>query len=81
MRFAQRVHPRVWPLLIAGMVITLGTLGVRAQSDTLHPPAGLTEVSPTMSMPVFQLPAVNGSAVSSTELEGKVVIVRFWATW
>jgi cytochrome oxidase Cu insertion factor (SCO1/SenC/PrrC family) len=78
MRFTQRVHHRVWLLLIAGVVVTLG---VGAQSDTLYPPGGLTEVSPTMSMPAFQLPAVNGSAVSSAELQGKVVIVRFWATW
>ena len=81
MRFAQKVHHRVWLLLIAGMVITLGAMGASARGDTLHPPVGLTEVSPTMSMPVFQLPAVNGSTVSSAELQGKVVIVRFWATW
>jgi hypothetical protein len=68
-------------LLIAGIVVTLAALGARAKSDTLHPPAGLTEVSPAMSMPVFQQPAVNGSAVSSADLQGKVVVVRFWATW
>jgi peroxiredoxin len=32
-------------------------------------------------MPAFQLPAVDGSTLSSADLRGKVVIVRFWATW
>jgi cytochrome oxidase Cu insertion factor (SCO1/SenC/PrrC family) len=81
MKFAQNVHHRVWLLLIAGVVITLGMMGASARSDSLHPPEGLTEVSPTMSVPVFQLPAVNGSTVSSAQLQGKVVVVRFWATW
>jgi peroxiredoxin len=32
-------------------------------------------------MPVFELPDANGETVRSAELQGKVVVVRFWATW
>jgi len=32
-------------------------------------------------MPAFELPDPNGGTVNSVELQGKVVVVRFWATW
>ena len=33
------------------------------------------------SMPVFELPDANGETMRSANLQGKVVVVRFWATW
>lgn len=81
MGFAVRVHRRWWLSLIAGIVVILGAMAARVSSNTLYPPPGLTEVSPTIPMPDFQLADVNGSTVSSTELRDKVVVVRFWATW
>jgi peroxiredoxin len=32
-------------------------------------------------MPSFNLPGVDGTHVDSATLQGKVVVVRFWATW
>jgi peroxiredoxin len=32
-------------------------------------------------MPTFELPDANGDTVRSEELRGKVVVVRFWASW
>jgi peroxiredoxin len=32
-------------------------------------------------MPVFELPDANGETVRAADLQGKVVVVRFWATW
>jgi hypothetical protein len=32
-------------------------------------------------MPAFRLEAVSGTTVQATDLLGKVVVVRFWATW
>jgi len=32
-------------------------------------------------MPSFQLPTTNGDTLDSANLAGRVVIVRFWATW
>ena len=33
------------------------------------------------SVPTFDLESINGSRLSSKALEGKVVLVDFWATW
>lgn len=81
MKYGQRGLQSLRRLLIVGVVVTLGTVGVSAQGEQIQPPAGLTEVSPVTLMPVFQLPAMNGSTVNSSDLQGKVVVVRFWATW
>jgi peroxiredoxin len=32
-------------------------------------------------MPVFELPDANGATVRSVDLQGKVIVVRFWASW
>jgi peroxiredoxin len=32
-------------------------------------------------MPVFELPDANGATVRSADLQGKVIVVRFWASW
>jgi peroxiredoxin len=32
-------------------------------------------------MPAFELPDANGETIRSADLQGKVVVVRFWATW
>jgi cytochrome oxidase Cu insertion factor (SCO1/SenC/PrrC family) len=53
---------------------------VRAD-DASTPPPGLTAVSPPTPMPSFSLPALDGTTVDSTSLQGKVTVVRFWATW
>lgn len=45
------------------------------------PPAGLEPVTPALIMPVLQLPDVSGVPARSDEWRGKVVLVRFWATW
>ena len=80
--FARRRDRRVWWLLIViGFASTLGTMGMTAKNETPDLPEGLTEASPSTPMPVFQLPALHGEAVSSTDLQGKVVVLRFWTTW
>lgn len=78
-----RIHamqPRLWPLLLLGGLLLLSPLGLRA-AEQPHPPEGLTPPSPSTSMPVFELPDANGETVRSADLQGKVVVVRFWATW
>jgi len=32
-------------------------------------------------MPAFELPDPDGNPVRSEELRGKVVMIRFWASW
>jgi cytochrome oxidase Cu insertion factor (SCO1/SenC/PrrC family) len=67
-------------LLLLGILLTLSPWSPHAaEQPTL--PEGLTAPSPSTSMPVFELPDANGATVRSADLEGKVVVVRFWATW
>jgi cytochrome oxidase Cu insertion factor (SCO1/SenC/PrrC family) len=74
----ERQHLRL--LLLLGMLLTLSPLSPHAaEPPTL--PEGLTAPSSSTSMPVFELPDANGATVRSADLEGKVVVVRFWATW
>jgi peroxiredoxin len=42
---------------------------------------GLAEIKPAAPMPVFHLPGLSGTTFDSSALQGKVVVVRFWATW
>ena len=66
--------------LLLGMLLTLGSLLTHAtESPTL--PAGLAVPGQSMSMPVFELPDANGATVRSADLQGKVIVVRFWASW
>jgi hypothetical protein len=30
---------------------------------------------------MFELPDANGTTIRSADLQGKVIVVRFWATW
>ena len=74
----KRQHLRLFLLL--GILLTLSPLGLRA-AEQPNLPEGLTVPSPSTSMPMFALPDANGETVRSADLQGKVVVVRFWATW
>jgi cytochrome oxidase Cu insertion factor (SCO1/SenC/PrrC family) len=71
-------HLRLFLLL--GTLLILSPLLTRvAGSPTL--PEGLAAPGQSTSMPEFELPDANGETVRSADLQGKVVVVRFWATW
>ena len=76
----RAVRPRLWLLLLLGGLLTLSPLGLRA-AEQPGLPEGLAAPSPSTSMPVFELPDANGETVRSVALQGKVVVVRFWASW
>ena len=44
-------------------------------------PAGLAAPTQPIFLPAFDLPDAHGTTVRSADLQGKVVVVRFWATW
>jgi hypothetical protein len=67
--------------LIAVAALLLGSTTAIAAGGSLEPPAGLAEVEPPAPMPTFKLPGLNGEVFDSSTLQGKVVVVRFWATW
>jgi len=67
--------------LLLGALLALSAL--RAQAvEAPTPPEGLATPARVMSMPVFELPNANGTEpVRSEALRGKVVVIRFWASW
>ena len=66
--------------LLLGILLAMRPLSTPAAgSPTL--PEGLTAPGQSTSMPAFELPNANGEIIRSADLQGKVVVVRFWATW
>lgn len=68
-------------LLSLGTLLSLSSAVSHAAEKGLSPPPGLVTPSLSPAMPTFRLPTVNGTTVQSQDLLGKVVVVRFWATW
>jgi cytochrome oxidase Cu insertion factor (SCO1/SenC/PrrC family) len=66
---------------LATLALLVGLTVGSATSETLQPPMGLAEIKPAAPMPAFHLPGLSGTTFDSSALQGKVVVVRFWATW
>jgi cytochrome oxidase Cu insertion factor (SCO1/SenC/PrrC family) len=81
MSSARTVLQPVGLVLIAGFALLFVLTAGAATSEPVEPPMGLAEVKPGTPMPVFRLPGLNGTTFESSALQGKVVVVRFWATW
>jgi hypothetical protein len=67
-------------ILIAVMVFLLGSARGVATGDPVRPPKGLADVKPAAPRPMFALPGINGETFDSATLQGKVVVLWFWAT-
>lgn len=82
MRRTREVCRALSLLLMLGAALTLGISLTQGQDgEQARPPEGMAEVKPPMPMPAFSLPGVNGAPLNSSALQGRVVVVRFWATW
>ena len=68
-------------LVLVSLGVAFGGAGVSWSGQPATPPAGLSDLSTPSLMPSFNLPSVDGTLVDSATLQGKVVVVRFWATW
>jgi len=66
--------------LLLGIFLALSPLFTHVAGSPTLPEGLAAPVQPT-SMPVFELPDANGETVRAADLQGKVVEVRFWATW
>lgn len=80
MKRIQGVGGPVWVLMWALTLVSAATVDL-AIGGSPEPPLGLGAVQPATPMPSFKLPLVNGDLFDSSTLQGKVVVVRFWATW
>jgi cytochrome oxidase Cu insertion factor (SCO1/SenC/PrrC family) len=68
-------------LFLVSVVLVVGMALGAATGETPEPPMGLAAVKPPMPTPAFSLPGLQGNGFDSSALKGKVVVVRFWATW
>ena len=73
-------HAWSWLGLIAVVVLALHPMHADAV-DGPALPQGMQAPSEPVTLPAFELPDSDGNAVAAAVLEGKVVVVRFWATW
>ena len=69
-----------WVALVS-LGVVFGGASIAWAGQPATPPAGLNTLSTPAVMPSFTLPGVDGTRVDSATLQGKVVVVRFWATW
>ena len=70
----------IWLGLIVATVLALHPLHVYA-ADGPAVPQGVQAPSESVTLPAFELPGPEGNVVRAADLEGKVVVVRFWASW
>ena len=80
-------HKRLWYILVCFSLLTYGTMSpwgdrlASAAREVSSPPAGLAVPKQRIPMPEFSVSAIDGTTIRSADMAGKVVVVRFWATW
>ena len=80
MRRQREVRSCLGLFLLLGLCLTLSPLRTPA-ADSPKLPEGLAAPGQSTPMPAFELPDPDGKPVRSADLQGKVVVVRFWASW
>ncbi len=80
MNVRRKICHHTW-LALASLVLLLGLTRGTATGEMPQPPMGLAPLKPAVPMAAFSLPGLHGSGFESSALKGKVVVVRFWATW
>jgi len=78
---------KTWKMLLILCGLTcLGLSSAAAGTDPLAPKVAalnlrLNQSGSHRAMPSFTLTTLDGQAVRSADLKGKVVVLNFWATW
>ncbi len=70
----------VWLGLLSATLLALHPMHADA-AEGLALPQGMQAPSQPATLPAFELPDPGGNIVRAADLQGKVVVVRFWATW
>lgn len=70
-------------VLAAVMIAAVGApFGAALASEALPAlPANLSAPPQATPMPAFSFTDLRGGALQSSDMQGKVVVIRFWATW
>jgi hypothetical protein len=76
-----KLNARALQSLLMLLGIALAAATSHSSAADLAPPAGLSAPSQLKPIPAFNLQTVAGGILRSDDLRGKIVIVRFWATW
>lgn len=69
-----------WKVLIAGLVIIVPLIAILA-SGFGNDPRALPSVLEGREAPTFTLTDLDGRTWSPSDLEGRPVVLNFWATW
>jgi len=71
--------------IMCGWVLLLALLSPLASAQAAENPFGKPTVmappAKPMKMPDFEFANLHGGMLNSSELKGKVIVIRFWATW
>lgn len=76
----RRPFVQAWLLLVLMSTVASGAFGQPAVTDLLQT-LNLSDYRPGMWPPPFMARAVSGDEVSLAALQGRVVLVNFWASW
>jgi cytochrome oxidase Cu insertion factor (SCO1/SenC/PrrC family) len=69
-------------LLCAAAVMAVVTAGVAYAAEGLFPAATVMAAPATQTkLPDFEFANLHGGTLKTSEMKGKVIIIRFWATW
>lgn len=81
----NKFRPALMILVIGALAFSLGYVvfpHVETLSGDIHSNANSRVVlDPAASAPDFVVHALDGTAISSAEYKGKIMVVDFWATW
>jgi hypothetical protein len=79
MFFKQKIKFLRW----VGMVLCMWAMVTvtQAAEAPVLPPAVMTPPPQPAKMPEFEFANLQGGALKSSDMKGKVVVIRFWATW
>lgn len=67
-------------LFFVGLLLT--NAGAVSLAQGLFPGATVLAAPATPTkLPDFEFANLNGGALKSAEMKGKVIVIRFWATW
>ena len=71
---------RLWMCLVA--LGATSCFGAAHAAEGLFPDATVMSPPPQPTkMPAFEFANLHGGALKSSEMKGKVIVIRFWATW